>query len=338
MIALTIAVLTVLVVSALCSGTEAALFSTTKAQAKSAKGYGAAKLREVLEDLTRPVAAIVILNNVANIVGSIVIGALAADVFGSQWLGVFSAVLTLAIIICSEIIPKTLGEQYSLTVSRFMAPSIAKLVRVLHPAIWLIAKITNPITSGRETLTTNEREIVALSQIAKIEGAIEADESEMIRQVFKLKSLTASDIMTHRTMMTTIKNRGIRSWEVREVVTTSQHTRLIVIGDTPDQVLGTVRRDALLVAMLQIETETTTQKVAEHMSTPQEVSEDIAADDLLRFFQKNRQHIAIVKDDFGGVSGVVTLEDVLEVLTGEIVDETDTVVDLQAEALKRLSA
>jgi CBS domain containing-hemolysin-like protein len=332
-------VLTVLVVSAICSGTEAALFSVSKVQSLACRKYGAEALRELLEDLTRPVAAIVILNNIANIVGSVLIGALAADAFGSKWLGAFSAGLTLAIIVFSEIIPKTLGETHSLTVGRLMAPSVQMLVKVLGPMIWLVATITRPITKGRSTLTTNEAEITLLTQIAKSEGVIEADESAMIQRVFMLNDLTAKELMTHRTMMTVVQDADLKNKGLIQAVLNSQHTRMVVVGANRDDVLGVIRRDSLLALMYQNEIgKNKNIKVINHADEFASVPECMKADALLIHFQTSRNHLAIVVDEYGGVSGVVTLEDVLEVLTGEIVDETDKVVNLQAEALRRRTA
>ena len=341
MMVLALAVLTVLLVSAICSGTEAALFSVSKIQAKQAQQagkFGSKALLALLEDLTRPIAAIVIINNLANIVGSIMIGKLATDTFGSQWLGAFSAGLTLAIIVCSEIIPKTLGEIHCKKISRWMAPAIQTSVLVLTPVIWLVSIMTSPFTKGRNSLTTNEAEIALLAQVGRTEGVIEADESAMIQQVFQLNDMTAKDLMTHRTMMTCLPDGPITDPEIQELVNSSVHTRMIVIGESRDDVLGIVRRDTLLSAMLKkSQNKAQPLPVLSYADKIQCVPEMMLADRLLAMFQVNRKHLALVVDEYGGVSGVVTLEDVLEVLTGEIVDETDKVVDLQEEAKKRLT-
>lgn len=338
---LAMVVAAVLITSALCSGTEAALFSVSKIQAKQAQQagkFGAKALVHLLDDLTQPIAAIVIVNNLANIVGSIIIGSLAAETFGSQWLGVFSAGLTLAIIVCSEIIPKTLGELHCARVSRTMAPAIQISVLVLRPVIWLVSVMTSPFTKGRQTFTTNEGEIALLAQIGRTEGVIEEDESAMIQQVFKLNDMTAKDLMTHRTMMSCVPDGDITDPKIQEQVITSVHTRMIVVGDSRDDVRGIVRRDTLMAAMLKkSQNKAQPLPILSYADNIQCVPEMMLADRLLAMFQANRKHLALVVDEYGGVSGVVTLEDVLEVLTGEIVDETDKVVDLQEEAKKRMS-
>ena len=205
MISLTLAILVVLVSSAFCSGTEAALFSVSMVKARKAqesKRYGARQLVQILENMNRPIATIVVLNNIANIVGSITIGALAAKALGSEWLGIFSGVLTLLIIIFSEIIPKTWGEHYSEQVALKVAPSILLMTRILSPVVWFLERITAPITRGKTNLTTNEGEIRLLAQIGLDEGVIEDDEAKMLQQVFKLNDTTAKDLMTPRIAMT----------------------------------------------------------------------------------------------------------------------------------------
>ena len=131
-----------------------------------------------------------------------------------------------------------------------MAPPVQKAVFLLRPVIWLVDFLTTPFTKGKTTLTTNESEIALLAQIGRTEGVIEADESAMIQQVFKLNDMTAKDLMTHRTLMTCLQLGDIADPEVQAEVSESVHTRMIVIGDSRDDVRGIVRRDTLLDAML----------------------------------------------------------------------------------------
>jgi len=163
------------------------------------------------------------------------------------------------------------------------------------------------------------------------------DESAMIQQVFKLNDMTAKDLMTHRTLMTCLQLGDIADPEIQDQVSKSVHTRMIVIGDSRDDLRGIVRRDTLLDAMLKdTKTPLKARSVLDYADEIQCVPEMMVADRLLSLFQTSRKHLALVVDEYGGVSGVVTLEDVLEILTGEIVDETDKVIDLQEEAKKRV--
>lgn len=331
---LILAVFIVLLSSALCSGSEAALFSVplVKVRQLAQSNHKTAQtLLTIRENMSRPIATIVILNNIANIVGSIVVGRIAADVLGSQWLGVFSGVLTFLVIIFSEIIPKTLGERFAERISLLVARPVYSLTYIFTPVVWSIEKLTSPITKGRTTPTTDEAEIKLLAKIGQQEGIIEEDELEMIQHVFSLNDVTAGDLMSPRVVMTYLQ-KELTLGETREQVMASPHSRIIVIGESIDDVLGIVLKDELLKAIIN---QREAEPITNFVHTVQMVPESIRADVLLRAFQQGRQHLAVVIDEWGGLAGVITLEDVLETLTGEIIDETDKFVDLQEVARRR---
>ena len=155
----------------------------------------------------------------------------------------------------------------------------------------------------------------------------------MIQRVFQLNDLTAADLMTPRIIITYLKG-DLTLAECQTEIVKSQHTRILVIDDTIDNVVGLVLKDQLLTTMINGDND---QKIADLVRQVRFVPESIRADKLLKVFQETREHLAVVLDEYGGVAGVVTLEDVLEVLTGEIVDETDRSVDLQEIARKKRS-
>ena len=334
MLALVIAVVIVILGSALCSGSETALLSVPLIKVRQlaqSKKPSALALLGIRNKINRPIATIVILNNIFNIVGSIVIGKLAVDALGDAWLGVFSGVLTFLIIILGEIIPKTLSERYAENISLFIAIPIKFLTIVFIPLVWIVERVTAPITKGKPIPTTNEAEIKFLTNIGYQEGVIEDDEAEMIQHVFQLNDLTASDLMTPRIIVTYLKG-NLTLTECKKEIISSQHTRILVIENSIDNVVGLVLKDELLTAMIEGNKEQTISNLVRQVRF---VPETIRADKLLKVFQETREHLAVVLDEYGGVAGVVTLEDVLEVLTGEIVDETDRNVDLQEIARKK---
>jgi CBS domain containing-hemolysin-like protein len=321
----------VLFSSALASCVEAALFSTSMVRVRQLAEGGsgsAVTLLRIRENMGRPISTIVVFNNIANIGGSIIIGDLATTVFGSAWIGAFSAGLTLSVIIFAEIIPKNLGERYAESIALFAARPLAALTLLFTPVVWLIERLVAPIIGTRKLPTTNEAEIRLLARIGQQEGMIERDESEMIERVFRLNDTVASAIMTPRVSMTCL-HADETIYSVRDQVLQSAHSRLVAIGETIDEVRGIALRHELLGALLEGRG---AEPVAAVMRPPNLVPASVRADRLLEVFRQTRQHIAVVIDEYGGVAGVVTLEDVLEVLTGEIVDETDRVADLQAEA------
>jgi CBS domain containing-hemolysin-like protein len=334
MLVLFIAIGIVLLSSAICSGSEAALFSVRIVKVRrlaQSKRPEALALLSIREQMNRPIATIVILNNIANIVGTSVVTVLASDVLGSRWLGLVSGILTFLVILFSEIIPKTLGDRYSDQIALVIARPVAGLTRILTPLIWCIEKITNPLTAGGNSFTTDEAEIQLLAKMGQEAGTIEDDEFEMIRKIFNLNDMMAADLMTPRVVMTYLKG-DLTLAEAKEDVLTSPHSRIIVIGETLDEVTGVVLKTDLLAGIIQAKLN---QPISHFAYKVHFVLGPKRANQLLSIFQQTRQHLAVVVDEYGGVSGVVTLEDVLEVLTGQLVDETDTIDDLQEFARKR---
>ena len=328
---LAIAVVILLIGSAICSGAETALLSVPvlKARQMAQSHHPRAKaLLAIRQRINRPIATIVILNNLFNIMGSSLIGSLVAQMFGDALLGAFSGGLTFLVIVFGEILPKTLAERYAEPIALMVAIPVRGLTWLFTPLVWLLEHITAPFVRGRSGPTTNETEIKLLASIGYQEGIIEEDEAEMIRRVFRLNDIRAAEIMTPRVALTALPGQGAIA-DLRDEILTSQHSRILVMGETIDQVEGIVLKYELLAALVAGQPQAT---VGDLKRPVRFLSEGERADQLLQSFQTAREHIAVVVDEYGGVSGVVTLEDVLEELTGEIVDETDRNVDLQALA------
>ena len=332
MLTLVLVVVLVLLSSALCSGAEASLFSISLVKAKGLakeKRSGSSALLKIKENMNRHIATIVVLNNIANIIGSIIVGKIAGNVLGNQWLGVFSSVLTFLVIIFSEIIPKTLGERYADKIALAVARPVVLLSLIFTPILWLIEKVTLPITgSDTQQFTTNEAEIKLLASIGEKEGIIEHKESTLIQKAFELNNTTAKELMTPRVVLTYIDGHSSLE-ETKEQIINSEHSRILIADKTPDIILGVARKDFLLGELLNGKGPSPLQEFAQPVH---QIKESTTAEKLLNLFQKSRQHIGVVYDEYGGVSGVVTLEDVIEILTGEIVDETDKDIDLQKVA------
>lgn len=334
MLALISVVTIVLLGSAFCSGAETALLSISPIKVRQlaqSNKPAALALASIRLRVNRPIATIVILNNIFNIIGSVVIGSLTTKILGDAWLGIFSGVLTFLIIVFGEIVPKTLCQRYAEPICLLIAIPIKFLTVIFTPLVWLVEHVTAPFTQGQVLPTTNEAEIKFLTNLGFQEGVIEDDEAEMIQRVFQLNDLNASDLMTPRIIITYLKGDQTLN-ECQSEIIKSQHTRILVIDESIDNVTGLVLKDELLTAMIEEngDRQIDTLKRPVHF-----VPETNRADKLLRVFQENREHLAVVLDEYGGVAGVVTLEDVLEVLTGEIVDETDRNVDLQEIARKK---
>jgi CBS domain containing-hemolysin-like protein len=333
MITLLLAVLVVLVGSGLCSGSETALLSVPMVRARqlaSEGGRAAKALLAIKQQIARPISAIVVLNNVFNIVGSIAVGMLAAAEFGEAWVGVVSGVLTFLVILFSEIMPKTLAERYAEQVAVAVALPVRAITTLLTPIVVVFEVLMRPLTRGERGPSISEAEIRILARIGRAEGVIEEDEVEMIQRVFRLNDLTARELMTPRTAVTWLDGtRAIA--EVRDEILASEHTRIVVADGDLDHAYAVALKHELLAALLDDPAAT----VGQHTRDVSAVPWMKRADQLLDFFRTQREHLAIVIDEYGGTIGVVTLEDVIEVLTGPIMDETDRRVDLRTYARAR---
>jgi CBS domain containing-hemolysin-like protein len=328
MISLIILVVGLLILgSGLASMVEAALFSVPLSRVHLAvdrKRHGSKRLLKIKTNLQRPVASLVILNNCINIIGSICVGQLTERAFGSVWLAVMSAVLTFLIIVFAEIIPKTIGERFCDSVALATAPLLTWITRFLVPFIWLIEKITRPLAGKGMRSIAGEDEIRILATLGNQAGHISGQENELIRRVFHLNDVTAREIMTHRLKLSTLPaERPLAELTPEQVYRLPSRILVVQEGDL-DKINGVVYQRDLLRALAEGKTQLTVDDLKHPVPFVYEAS---PAHQLLRQFQRHRQHLFVVVDEYGGTSGVVTLEDVLEELVGEIHDETDPVVE-----------
>jgi len=327
------AIALLLVCSAICSMTEAALFSLpiTKARQMGEKSQNGRIVQTIRENPARPVSVIVIFNNMANIVGTYLVASLAATRLSHSAQAWFPFALTAAVIILSEIIPKTVGERFCQAIMYATARPLSWISWALTPVVWSIEQITAIFTRGRVSTITSEQEIRALCRIGEQEGVIDKDESLMIGKIFELDDVVAGDIMTPRTALTWI--RGIEPISVaKEKISHSQHSRILVVGETMDEVKGIFLKNKMLALLIEGHDENSV--IEDFVEEVKLVSEEEPADELLAYFKESRVHLCVVIDEYGGTSGIVTLEDVLEVLTGEIMDETDRHMDMRDVARK----
>ena len=326
-------VLVVLIGSGLCSGSETALLSVPEVRAQqlaSSQGRRGRALLAIKQHIARPISAIVILNNVFNIVGSIAVGVVATATFGQRSVGIVSGVLTLLVIVFSEIMPKTLAERYAERVSLWIALPVRALTTLLTPLVVLFEILMRPLTRGERGPTTNEAEIRLLVDLGRSEGMLEDDEVAMIQRVFQLNDLSAQDLMTPRTAVTWLDaNTPIE--DAKDEIVSSEHSRIVVGDGDLDHAVGVVLKQDLLAALLDEPDRTVGDLTRELTAVPWV----LRADELLPLFRQRQEHLALVIDEYGGTMGVVTLEDVIEVLTGPILDETDRRADLRTYARAR---
>lgn len=334
MLEFAIAVIAILSASALFSCVEAAFFSLpiTKARQMAEKSHLGALVCKIRENPARPISTIVILNNLANIAGTYFIAALASSRLDPSVQTWFPFALTTAIIVLSEILPKTIGQRFCVPISLLSVRPLLFMCLVLSPIVWVIEIITKIfVKHDPDHMAVSELEIMAMARIGEKEGAIGEGEHLMIKKIFDLDDVLAHQIMTPRTAVTWI--RGIEPIKIAaEKIGNGQHSRVLVVGESIDDVKGIVLKNALLKLLINGYDENAL--IEDFVEPIKFIQPNTPADELLEYFKTSRVHLAVVVDEYGGVSGIVTLEDVLEVLTGEIVDETDLSVDMREVAKK----
>ncbi len=335
MVELIVAVSFAVLISGMCSLFEAVLYSVPIGHVESLAEDGRKSgliLRALRRDVDRPIAAILSLNTIANTAGAAVAGAAAAAVFGQAWVGWFSAVFTMAILIFSEVIPKTAGVVYSRPLARVIARPLNVLVLIFKPFIWLTSLFTRLIAAGHQQNQISQEELVIMTRLGMQTGVIEADEAKVIQNILSLQSKSARDIMTPRTVMLSLGGQ-LSANEAREKAGVLDFSRVPVYDKDAEDVVGVMLRRDLLTAMAEDRGHVRIEKI---MRPVDFVVESLSLNRLLRMFVERREHLLMVVDEFGGLAGLVTLEDVLEEILGqEIVDEFDTVTDLRELARDR---
>lgn len=319
----------------MCSLFEAVLYAVPKTHIEILRREGKPTgriLAQLRQQVDRPIAAILSLNTVANTGGGAIAGALAANAFGPSRLIYFSAAFTLAILVFSEVMPKTIGVVYAKQLSSWIAHPLRWLVIVFRPLIALTQVATRLVWSGRQEQRVSDEELLTLVGSGLRTGDFTQHEADVITNVLALENTRTRDVMTPRTVVfsldakTPVKDAAANDGLVK-------HTRVPVFDGEPDNIVGIVHRMDVLMAAAQGHVE---REIGQIMRPVRVVADATPLDGLLRIFLKTRRHMAAVIDEFGGFAGIVTLEDVLEELIGhEIVDETDQVQDMRAFAHKR---
>ena len=296
-------------------------------------------IKKLKEDIDRPLSAILTLNTIAHTVGAIGVGAQAGKIYGSQGIdfggftltyeSMIAALMTLAILFLSEIIPKTIGANNWRSLAGFTARSLNFLVLVLKPFVWVSYKLTRMLKKDKLKSVFSKRDFAAMTEVVSESGALEQADIRLIKNLLKFDDLTAQDVMTPRTVMVMAdEDQTLEEFylESRPL----QYSRIPLYKDNPEQITGLLLKNDLLDKMLNGQKNELLKNLKRPVAmVPYNLS-------LRKVFEKlhsKREHLAIVVDEFGGPIGLVTLEDVIETLLGlEIMDETDSVADLQQYA------
>jgi CBS domain containing-hemolysin-like protein len=322
-------------VSFFCSLLEAALFSsrTTRVmQKRDAGSRGAAFLLEIKEKkLDDAISSVLILNTLANSLGAVLAGAQAGKLFGDVGVGIFTGFLTLAILLGSEIVPKTLGAVYADLLTPFVGWALRILAWLMAPILFLSRSLTRLLV--REQASGPSRsDLAAMVDMAAREGALSGDESVLFANVLGAREIRVEDVMTPRTVCVMLPE----TTTIQELVNdraAQAFSRIPLYRENRDNVLGYVLQRDLLSSLAR--GGRPDQPLRDFLRPIDFLPESATAAAAFRRFRGRREHLAMVSDEHGGIAGLVTLEDITETLLGiEIVDESDHVADLRQLATR----
>ncbi len=316
-------------ISFLCSVMEAVLLSISPsfvAQVDKKNPRLGKHLRELKDDVDRPLAAILSLNTIAHTVGAAGAGAQAAAIFGDAYVGVISAVLTFLILVLSEIIPKTLGAVYWRQLTSPVVKLLVPTMWLMGPLVLMAQVLTKILARGKKRVLISREELTALADLGAQEGVVHEEESRILKNLFRLDKVQVKDIMTPRTVVFALPASQTVAQALEENPEI-RFSRLPIYGENHDDIHGFVLKSDLLIKAAEQRGEV---QLSEFSRSIETVSTKMSLRQLFERMMSHRVHIALVVDEYGGTSGVVTMEDLLETLIGlEIVDEADAVHDMQ---------
>jgi CBS domain containing-hemolysin-like protein len=328
MLSLTILLLVFLMLSGFFSSSETALFSISRARAHHMAKEGGRADQLILRMKEKPhrlLASILIGNNMVNIGASAIATALAIQQFESHAIGIVTGIMTILILIFGEILPKSLATRNNLFIARMVIFPIHWFSILCFPLIWLLDFI--PLLTGRlERLpTVTEEELLSIVEVGQKEGEIKEEEKDLIRNIFEFDDISADEIMTPRRDMFVVDLE--EKVDLNQILA-SGFSRIPLIDGNLDEVVGVMHVGDIFRFQT---THGRLPDFREVMRKPYFIPESKKIDTLLAQFKIRKQHMAIVVDEYGGVCGLVTLEDVIEEIVGEISDESDKDEDLVKE-------
>ena len=325
-----------LIFSFLCSLWEAVLLSITPSYARvqSREGTLVGRLLEDFKaNIDRPLAAILTLNTIAHTVGAIGVGEQASKIWvdASPWITAFAvpAGMTIAILVFSEIVPKTIGAMHWQRLARFTVHSLRVLILLLAPLVWMSQYITRSLKRDSSQPILTRTDFLAMAELGAQEGVFEEEERNMISHLLDFQSVQVHDVMTPRTVVAAASEHETiesfyRQWKRQ------RFSRIPTYTDAIDDITGYVMKPDVLSALIEGRGEEPLSSLRREIVA---VGETFGITDLFSTLRERQEHIAVVLDEFGGMAGIVTMEDVIETLLGlEIVDETDATTDMRVLA------
>ena len=321
-------------ISFLCSLLESVLMSSPISFITMKEDEGdknASLFMKMKMDPDRPLSAILSLNTIANTLGAAAVGHQATLLSGDHWFGIISAVMTLLILVFSEILPKSIGTKHwkdMLWLSKIMQ----FLVYLLYPLVWVIDKLHNSISDEEPDTAISREEVSAMANIGEEEGVLDNSENKVIQNIIKLDDIKAYEIMTPRVVAAIApENMTLRQFYKQEDL--SHNSRIPVYADSPEFITGYIMRNDVLENLAEDKFDTRLRSIKRKIAA---FHEETSVSDVWESLLNTKDQIALIIDDYGCFQGILTLEDIIETILGmEIIDENDTITDMQQYARER---
>lgn len=312
-----------MIFSALFSSTETAYSSVNKLRLKNYEAQGNKKASTAIKlanQFDEVLTAVLIGNNIVNIATSSVSTLLFVSIFGKSGAGISTAVITVLVLIFCEVLPKSYAKRNAEKLALLFAKPLSLLVTVLKPAVWILNKLSSTLSSGEEAPSVTEDELKYMIDEIEEQGVIEEQESELVKSALEFDEITVDEILIPRVKVIGIEVHSTID-EIKEIFTTEMYSRLPVYEKSLDDIIGIITNKAFFKMLVE--------GGSDIMSIIQEVphiADCKLISEAMRDMQRSKVHLAVVIDQYGGTKGIVTLEDIIEELVGEIYDEDDEIV------------
>lgn len=320
--------------SFLCSVLEAVLLSTPMSYISMRENQGsktATLMKQYKNNVDRPVGAILSLNTIAHTIGSAGVGAESIKIFGEQYFGLISAILTLLILVLSEIIPKTIGASYWRSLALPSTRIIRVLILITYPLVLLSELITKVFTPRGNQASMSREEVSAMVDVGTTEGIFRESESKLIKSCIALSGVKARQIMTPSIVVeSACQDLTVKDFQAKQ---SWSFSRIPVYAGDKDYITGYVLKDAVLKLLSEDQFHVKLSDLKRPILT---FREEESVFQIWEKMLEKREHISVIIDEYGGLRGLVTMEDIIETMTGvEIVDEDDVAVDMQTLAKEK---
>lgn len=324
-----------LFVSFLCSVMESVLLSTPVSflNVKEESGHkSATTFIKLKNNIERPLSAILSLNTIAHTIGAAGVGVQATKMFGELYFGIISAILTLLILVFSEIIPKTIGARYWRRLALVSGIIINTMVIITFPLVIMTGYLTNLFSRNKNELSVSREEIAVMANIGTEEGIFDEKENKIIQNLIRLKTVKVSEIMTPRVVVTVAdENMSLKEFLIKKEFL--YYSRIPIYSKNNENITGYVFRQTVFEKLAEEETNLKLRDICREIVVTHEFQTLL---NLWEVLLEKKEHIALIVDEYGGMDGIVTMEDIIETVLGlEIVDERDRIIDMQQYARER---